>query len=369
MDVGKVLSVISDLDNENDRLDIDDVLQQFINNLTSSNTAGIEAEEEALLNIFQTSVVNTYVPSNLEILQFVGGDEFFGLRAYYAIRDILYDTPYKVQDSIERLNDYAKSRKTFTALLNKTRANLEGLNFESKFPENDNYQVGLLFPEKVTDNKINNITKELNHWDKLIKTFRELTGGSPEDTQISAVSTGSLDFFIDNGPATGILIATALSKIADLYKKIIEIRAAKKKLKDLGIPAAEQKTIDKQEKDFINSGLDEISKEIVKEFAVKNIESGRFNELKVSVNGHIRYMAKCVGSGIVIEVNPPEIHDDSEEDAEKEPKGGEKRDSERRQKQIEVVQKSMEAVKSLGNIGSDVVKLLGNGDIEDEGKE
>ena len=141
----------------------------------------------------------------------------------------------------------------------------------------------------------------------------------------------------------------------------------REKLKDLGLPAAEQKTIEKQEKEHLSKELEKVSAELIKEFAIKKIESGRLNELKVAVKGHVIYMAKCIDNGITIEVNPPEITEpdilsEDETDENKAEVKKAKIDYDKKLKQIEIVQKSMDTVKTIGKFGIDITKFLTNGD-------
>lgn len=367
MDTSKLLNVISDLDNEETDASINTVLQTFVSNINSSQTTEISANEKKVKDFFEHSKVNHYVPSNVEILHFIGADKYFGNVAYQEISDILNRNTYNLQKTVKDLQDYIKKREAFIVALKSIRENLQFLNFESYYPENDNYQVGLLLPDAYTKNKISNITKELNKWDKVFKTFKELAGEPTDDTEINFVSNGTLEFFIDNSPAIGASLAYAVDKIIKVYKNVVEIRLTREKLKDLGLPPAEQKTIEKQEKEHLSKELDKVSTELIKEFAIKKIEAGRLNELKIAVKGHVIYMAKCIDNGITIEINPPEIaqpdilsEDETEENKAEVKKA--KIDYDKRLKQIEVVQKSMDTVKTIGKFGIDITKFLSNGD-------
>ncbi len=154
-----------------------------------------------------------------------------------------------------------------------------------------------------------------------------------------------------------------MERIVKLYKNIIDIRAAKDKLKELGVSKSEQKNVDKQEKEFFNKEIDKISLDLVKEFAVKEIETGRINELKISMKGHVLYIAKSIDKGLTIEINPPEITAPAlSKDTDSEDKKAETKELrsnyERTLKQIEIVQKSMDVVKTIGKTGVDLVKLI-----------
>ena len=219
-----------------------------------------------------------------------------------------------------------------------------------------------MIPDDVTQNKIVNITKELNKWDKVIKTIKELTEGEVEDTQINFLSNGSLQFFSENTPQVAVCITVILERVVKLYKNIQEIKVTRDKLKALGISGGEQKAIEKQEKEKFNKDIDKITADIIKEFALKNIEEGRSNELKVALKDHIIHIVKSLDKGIIIEVTPPEIDDSTFEEGVEEANSNSNKDHKtslnKVMKQIEIVQKSMDLVKSIGKTGLDLVKYI-----------
>lgn len=372
MDTSKLLNVIADLDNEETSYPINPILQTLVSNINANQSSDIINSEKKIKNECEASKVNFYVPSNLEILILIGAGDFFGNQAYSQIKTILNQNAYNIPKTVKDLQDYIKRRENFVSVLKATRENLEFLNFESYFPEGDNYQVGILMPNQYTQNKISTVTKELVKWDKVLKTLKELVGETTEDTEINFVSNGSLEFFIDNSPAIGMALAFAVERIVKVYKNIVEIRQTREKLKTLGLPPAEQKVLEKQEKEHLSKELEKVSIELVKDFAAKNIEAGRLNELKIAIKGHVFYMARCIDNGITIEINPPEVQ---EPEAEKEGETAEgqkenkkaKIDYDRKIKQIDIVQKSMDTIKTIGKVGIDLGKLLTNGEeIQDE---
>ena len=108
--------------------------------------------------------------------------------------------------------------------------------------------------------------------------------------------------------------------------------------------------------------------DIVKEFAAKNIDQGRLNEIKIAMKGHVTYVAKCIDNGMTIEITPPEIAEPEilrkEETPENKNEIKKVKDGyEKTLKQIELVQKSMDTVKTIGNTGIDIVKLISDGEI------
>lgn len=367
MDTEKLLNVITDLDNEEESSSINSLLKTFVSHINASQSAEIISTENSLKELFEQSRVNDYVSSNIEIMQTIGAKDYFGMAAYEKIKFILNNNTYNIPKTAEDLRNYINEREGFVTVLQETKKNLEFLNFASYYPEGDNYQIGLLLPDEYTHNKIATITKDLNKWDKVIKTLKELVGEPTDDTEINFVSNGTLEFFINNSPAVGMALAFAVERIVKVYKNIVEIRQARDKLKTLGLPATEQKTLEKQEKEHFSKELEKVSIDLVKEFAAKKIESGRFNELKIAIKGHVVYMAKCIDNRITIEINPPELQEPkapSEDGTIEEKKEAKKAkvDYDKKLKEIDIVQKSMDTIKTIGKFGIDIGKLLANGE-------
>lgn len=371
MDVSKLKNVIADLVNENEEADIQQ-MNNLVSLISSNQSVEIISSIKKINNSFDLSIVNTYSPSNIKILTEIGGLDYFGENAKQIINKILNGNSYNLQKVISDLQNYLNKRTEFLATLKLTDENLRKLNIKNHYHDDYTFEIGILMPSEFTHKKINKITKELNHWDKVFKTLKELVGEPVEDTEINFVSNGSLQFFIDNSKEISSCLALTIVGIVKLYKDIVEIRLAKEKLKKLGVSSGEQKTIEKQEKDYFTKQIDKISLDIIKDFANKNIEPGRLNEIKIAMKGHVTYIAKCIDNGLTIEIIPPELSEPTtpKEDENNKSQIKEIKDNyEDALKKIEIVQKSMETIKTIGQTGMDIMKFLSHKDDEEDDNE
>jgi hypothetical protein len=368
MDVSKLKNVIADLVNENEEADIQQ-MNNLVSLISSNQSVEIISSIKKINNSFDLSIVNTYSPSNIKILTEIGGLDYFGENAKQIINKILNGNSYNLQKVISDLQNYLNKRTEFLATLKLTDENLKKLNIENHYHDDYTFEIGILMPSEFTHKKINKITKELNHWDKVFKTLKELVGEPVEDTEINFVSNGSLQFFIDNSKEISSCLALTIVGIVKLYKDIVEIRLAKEKLKKLGVSSGEQKTIEKQEKDYFTKQIDKISLDIIKDFANKNIEPGRLNEIKIAMKGHVTYIARCIDNGLTIEIIPPELSEPTipKEDESNKSQVKEIKDNyDDALKKIEIVQKSMETMKTIGQTGMDIMKFLTHKDDEED---
>jgi hypothetical protein len=374
MDASKLLNVLFDLYNDSVNGVVSTLLNTLVTKLSAGQTTDINSSLQVLQNELHKDVLSTYSPSNLEIARSIGASEFFGHNASEFIKDIFDDNAYDVNKTFSELQAYVKRRKDYIDLLEKTRENLKALNISPYYPTDDIYEVGLLLPKEGNQNTIISITKDLNQWDKIFKTLKELTGDSPEDTRIDYVSNGSLQFFIDHPAVVAACLSAIITGIVQIFKKVTEFQQVKEQLKTLKLNSA-IKSVEKQEKQLVTDGINDLSTEIIKQFAVKKIEEERLNELKIAVNGQLKFIAKCINNGITIEINPPYLTppDATEEDAsdnEKEKAKELNNVYETRLKQIELITKAMDMVKAIGKPAVDTIKYLtdGDGTVENDDK-
>lgn len=364
MDASKLLKVLKDLHSA-DEAYIQELIQNLKSYIRNNNGDEITSTIDELNNEISLKAIENYNKSDLEILEKIGGRGFYGKWGKYSIEDILTNNSYNVNKTIEDLQEYADERKDFTDRIDRLIDDFNELSIKAHKPIDHHFEVGLLMPDSYTHKKIPFITKDLNRWDKIFKSFKELTGETPDDSEINFVSNGSLQFFIDNSPEVAVCLAVAIERIVNIYKKVTEIRVTRLKLKELGVNTTEQKSIEKQEKEILNTELDKIAQDIVKEYAVKNIDKGRVNELKIAIKGHVTYIAKCVDGGMTIEINPPEVNEPKAQGKTPAETTKLKTDYDKILKQVEIAQKSMEVLKTIGKTGIDIVKYLGEGSKED----
>lgn len=375
MEVTKLYNVILDLINEEKA----DILTTNLNSLVTSITSNqAVAIKETLTKIHEgtsNSVTNTYSVSNLNILKALKGETYFGDIGYKTIDDILTKNSYNISQTTTELQTYINTRAEFIAIITTLKDSFKKLGFEPHYYNDETYEIGLLLPVAVTDNKVASVTKELQQWNTIIKTFKELTGQGVEDAKITLVNNGSLEFFFTDTHAIALCISVIIERTCALYKKILEIREVRERLKQLGGPKQEQTDIAKFEKETIDKEIELISADIFSKYVNQKIEKGRLNELKIAVNGHIRYVAKAIDKGIVIEINTPdidepEILDEPDTDENKKEKAKAEKDHKEKIAKLDTIKKSVQVVKEVAGLGGDVFKYLttGNTDKESEDK-
>ncbi len=125
-------------------------------------------------------------------------------------------------------------------------------------------------------------------------------------------------------------------------------------------PQQEQKDIEKHEKDLLQKKSDALTESIINS---SNIEAGRKNELKTNIKIGIRFIAKSLDEGVVIEIIPPyvsepkEVAEDAEDDK-KEKLVAEKEKYELNETRIEALRSASLAMKKIAEFGAEFTGLL-----------
>lgn len=372
MNVEKLLNVLTDLDDEETVKKIGTLLQEVINSLTQivgnpsdQNFAkSFEEKLENLKNSFEDSISDEYTPSNYNIVKKLEIDRYYGINAWNHINSMLQQNNYNPQKLVQKLTEYNKERIKRVALLKASNSNLGELGFKAHFFDKEVYELGLMFlAESTKGYEIPEITKRLNRWNRILKEINELEGIGTQDQKIGLVSEGSLQFFIENSVETAAFLSLAIERIVKLYKNILEIRNLRSKMNELKFPKSEKDSAKKHESDLIEKELISIKKEIITKYSNKNIKQERINELDNSLLGHLKFIAKSLDDGEIIEIIPPEI-DEPEILGEEDSKNNqsEKAKAQKLYKKqianINLIKKSMDSIKELGPFGKEAFKYL-----------
>ena len=373
MESSKLHNVIFDAVEEEASTKLSNKINTLVTQIQQNQATQIEKSVSDIELSLKESVFNTYSVSNFKVLEEIGGKDFFGDYALIGIKNILEENSYNTSKIVSELQAYVESRSEFLATIEQVKIGFERLDIPMHYTEED-YEIGLLLPSDTNYDSIKGLTKELAKWDKAIKSYRELVGLGSDDTKITLVNNGSLEFFTENPEQVALCISFTLERLFKLYKNILEIRSAWNKLKDTGLSKSQEKSIKSHEKDVYNKEVESIVADVVKKFADKKIEEGRLNELKVSIKGHTNYFAKCIDDGLVIEITPPELEypeiiTEQETEENKKERSKAKSDFEAKLEQVKIVQEGLKAGKEIYGLGKEIFKTLSSGSSEGEESE
>lgn len=366
MESSKLHNVIYDAVQEETESKLTTKINTLVTQIQQNQAPQIEKTVSEIEESLSNSVFNSYSVSNYKVLQEIKGEDFFGESAFLKVKTILEENSYNTAKIVSELQAYVKLRNEFIATLTQIKTGFEKLDIPLHFTDED-YELGLLLPSNTEFESIKGLNKELAKWDKAIISYRELVGLGSEDTKITLVNNGCLEFFTENPEKVALSISFTLKRLFKLYKNILEIRSAWKKLKDTGLSKTQENAIKKHEKEVYEKEVDSIVADLVKKFADTKIEDGRLNELKISVKGHTNYFAKCIDDGLVIEITPPEVSEpdilkEDETEENKKDKAKAKSDFDAKIEKVKTVRDGLKAGKEIYSLGKKVFNMLTSGD-------
>lgn len=349
METSKLLAVAIDLLEEN-RSDNSNSMDQLFNAISAGNSDDIKASFERTKSLFNNCISNSYNPSDKDIFYAIKADRYFGKNAFTVIDEILKSHSYDQNGLIQALSIYIKDRQRFIAELAKIESSFEYFNIAQHYRDEDLYEIGFIHKTEDDGIPLNQLQKEFSQLDKIFKNLSELTTGKPEDLKVHLVGQGSLTFFALTALPIAYAITKILSEISKLIVNIYKISESRRELESMKVPAKSLKPLIDHEKEMLRKGLDKISEEVIKEFAIKTIEKERLNEIKVAVNNHVKYLAKVVDNGLIIEIHEPYTADEQSTDTGL--KGTDLNDK------IKEMQAISDSINSLKGIAGTITKLL-----------
>jgi len=330
---------------------------------TTYNNARKEVIEKLRL-----SAINNITPSYKKILEDIGGNKYVGDEFANAIESALKIEDFNIANASQNLKKLIDDRNKFFNTIRSLNLNLGELGVSFHFWGYEKYELGILVPKNITNHhRVPDVTKHLNKWNKILKDINEITGQGADDINISFQDVGTLHYFFDCPEITVTVIVTCIERVSALYKKILEIRKLRAELKKYDFPKSDQSNIEKHESSIIEKEINEITEGIFKNQAKKKFEGGRRNELKNALRLHLKWIAKQIDNGEVVEVNPPELSKPKKKEDESEAQHKKEIEKiEKKQKQIDLLVKRLNIANEVTKGANEVFKYLKSG--EDEQK-
>ncbi len=237
MQTERFLAVLTEVNNELNN----PIISTSINELVAlipqaSQLAQFEVHLKALESHFNASLVNSYPPSKLKIINSINGINFCGANALNEIFQIVHSTKfYNPADKATELTNFNNRLNEFKAKISAEITSLTNLGIKPFMLNDDKFEVGVILSEHVTKNEIKKIQKYLEEWHQLLKYLNEITSGNHDNPRISTLgTTDSLEIYFENTLETASCVATAIDRITTVYQKVREGKQMLEEMKAKG---------------------------------------------------------------------------------------------------------------------------------------
>jgi hypothetical protein len=269
---------------------------------TQDFSVQIAAAQKNLTDHFARSVFTDYPPSKQHILAAIGGLGVIGESAGDALSSRLSAAGLTGAALVAAATEFVSEVEAFRKACAKTEAGLESLGIRQHSLEPNECEVGVLIPRNITSGTLVGLRDQLNEWNTILKGFSELAGEIEREIPLKGLATGSDEFYVGVAILTAKLLAYAIDKVLEWYKKILEIQEMRLKMASLGAPVAEIAAIKKHEKELLDQATKDIIQDVMEQSKTK-LASARKSEIENQLTISIRYIARFVDKGGDVEVN------------------------------------------------------------------
>lgn len=122
-----------------------------------------------------------------------------------------------------------------------------------------------------------------------------------------------MEVFLNISPEVAQCIGDSIERIIILYLAILQIRKHRKELKEANVPKKDLDPLEKHEKTRVEEEIKKMTDEVFNKYHKKKTPN-RDKELKVALRKAIEFFANRIDKGVDIEVTPPELLSNTDDD-------------------------------------------------------
>lgn len=312
MDASRLLAVISDVEAEHNG-GLAQALKTLIAQYTSArdaptqdNSASIGKALDAINEIVDSSDSADYTPSNYSILRSIGGAQWVGAGFRERLSDVLSIAGQTTAGIVTGLTQLQSEMDAYKKSCVQARTGLEALGISAYAVGCGAFEAGVLIPESLVGGQLGGLVKELESWNKIVRVFQEVAGEDEREVSVSQLASGSYEIYLSVGLLAAGYLSRTIDKILEWYLTILDIRTKRLELQKLGAPVAEAKLVETYERDFLESEIRKLARQLVVEAEAKHAKD-RKHELEQLLLSQIRQMVRFVDRGGTCQVDstPP----------------------------------------------------------------
>jgi hypothetical protein len=308
MDASRLLAVVADIDSDF-RGGLSQLLKELVQQYTAArdsptqdNTAAIKKALVSLSEHVNEGVFVAYPPSKAAVLAAIGGETRVGQGFSEHLKNILSVTGQTTAGIVTGLTQLQTEAEAFRKACLQTKAGLESLGIRPYAIRDGQFEVGVLIPERLVDQKLGALAKELEAWNRTLRGFQEVAGDEEREVTVASLASGSYEAYLPLGLVAAGLVSKTIDKVLEWYLRILEIRKKRIELQELGAPVAEPNAIKKHERDLLEKEITTLAEQLVKQVHPK-VDAPRRHELETHLTISIRQVARFVDNGGTVEVD------------------------------------------------------------------
>lgn len=258
---------------------------------------------------------NQFAPSEVRVLQRIGGWRLTGARLRAQLEELLNQSSLEV---VSLSSEYGK-------ILNDVHAFYDALGElidvfgtlgvqRSTLPTGERAEIGGMFPIQEREDRFEDLIARFDEFETHLRFFSEVTGSTPAEVRVRAISTSSWEVFLGTPYATAAAIAFAINQSLTIIQKALDIAERWRSLRDSGTPTEiTDEKIEEEVQSYTEKQRNQTADELLELYPED--DEGRRREIRTGLRNAMKYLIQSIQEGCEFEVRviPPTSEEEDEE--------------------------------------------------------
>jgi hypothetical protein len=290
-------------------------LRLVVQQPSANSQENLASSRDAFFEGLADSPSDHFSPTWREVLNEIGGEEFFGIKLRTTVEAILANNQMTPTVAADELDDIRERMVGFETAVTELNSAFEHMGISDETLDPGQCEIGVLIPRGEVDNNVLGFAKELDELAFILNHFSEVATGSPDPLAIKSISSSDFLVYLNAGVTFAAFVAVAVERVVALYKNLLEIRKLQLDIRNQGVPDAATKSIEDYANQLMKTGIEKLSIEMVNEY-YKEKDSGRKNELVNGMRISLNMLANRIDHGYNLEVRCEPLSDNASDQSE-----------------------------------------------------
>jgi len=281
-------------------------LQGLANQPTDASAQQQISDARTGLQTLSTAASNDWASSDRQTAEELGLDVVIGERLLERVESVLARNEMTPAVAVGEITPIAEEVGSATAQLSALVTALEYFSIGADEPTGD-AEIIFTIPRDAVHEELSELGEEFKELWRILAPFQELVTGSRSGISVESISSSAFGLELLAIPAFAYGVARAVNEILTVYKNVLEIREARQRLKESGVPDDALASVDEHANQAIAERNKDLAQELVEELPVaQTIDEGRRNELVIEIRLSLNAIANRIDKGYDIDVRAPE---------------------------------------------------------------
>jgi hypothetical protein len=254
-----------------------------------------------LISELNKTKINDFSPFWKENLKEIGFDGLLGNELADNIEKIFANNQITISVAHQEVVKIHQKLSSLITCITKLSDNFKKLNIGIEKLQGGQGEFEVLIPRVAINQDLKQFSDEILEIKKIIDDFNELIVGSRSDIKLKTIASTDFSILLEILPKVGFGLLMAINSIIVTYKTILDIRKHHKELKDKGVPTEALEGIKDHAEKMMADTISQSVSELITKYA-SNMESGRKNELSISINMSMNKLSNRIDRGFNFDI-------------------------------------------------------------------